>query len=69
MLNWRVTIACRAVTISATAGTGSLAGCGAEPWPPGPSTVTNSPSAADIMTPGLVQNVRVRFQAEKTCMP
>ncbi len=69
MLNWRVTMACRAVTISAAAVTGSLAECGAEPWPPAPRTVTNSPSEELSMTPGLVQNVPCGSREDNTCMP
>ena len=69
MLNCRVTITCRAVTISAATVTGSFAECGAEPWPPAPSTVTSRPSEALSMTPGLVQNVPCGSSEEKTCMP
>ena len=69
MLNWRVTMTCRAVTISAAAVTGSLAECGVEPWPPAPSTVTTRPSEALSMTPGLVQNVPCGSREENTCMP
>jgi hypothetical protein len=69
MLNCRVTMTCRAVTISAAAVTGSLAECGAEPWPPAPSTVTTSPSEELSMTPGFVQNVPWGSREENTCMP
>ena len=69
MSNCRVTMTCSAVTISAAAVTGSLADCGAEPWPPAPSTVTNSPSEALSITPGLVQNLPCGSREENTCMP
>ena len=68
-LNWRVIMTCRAVTISAAAVTGSLAECGAEPWPPAPRTVTVSASDALSITPDLVQNRPWGSRAENTCMP
>ena len=69
MLNCRVIITCSAVTISAAAVTGSLAACGAEPWPPAPRTVMNSPSEALNITPGFVANWPYGSSEENTCMP
>ena len=38
----RVTIACKAVTISQATGTGSSVSCGMEAWPPRPRTVIST---------------------------
>ena len=47
----RVTIACRAVTISQATGTGSVASWGIEAWPPRPMTVIWNSSQDAIMVP------------------
>ena len=57
MLNRLVTMAWVAVIISAIAGTGSAARCGAEPCPPRPITRTLISSVLAITGPGLVEKV------------
>ena len=47
----RVTMDCRAVTISQATGTGSVASCGMEAWPPRPMTLIWNSSAEAIMVP------------------
>ena len=47
----RVTITCRAVTISAATTIGSSARCGSDAWPPRPRTVARMKSAAAICAP------------------
>ncbi len=64
--NRRVTMVCRAVTISQAAGMGSLARCGAEPWPPAPWTVTFSESEAARIGPGREPNSPCGM-ADATC--
>ena len=66
-LNLRVTMACSAVTISQAAGIGSMAWCGAEPWPPRPCTVTSIASIAARAGPGRAANTPASYMPEKTC--
>ena len=69
MSNWRVTMTSSASSISAATMTGSLARCGAEPWPPTPCTVTMSPSLEAISVPGRVVKTLRGSLLDTTCIP
>ena len=66
-LNCRVIISCIARTISQATGTGSLAKCGCEPWPPAPMTRITASSAAAINGPERPYHVPSRSPADPTC--
>ena len=51
MSNCRVTIVCRAMTISQATGIGSRPRCGIDPWVPAPITRTSRPAEAAISVP------------------
>jgi hypothetical protein len=58
--------ACSPRLISQMAGIGSLAWCGAEPWPPAPWTVAVNTSEAASRGPGRVANEPVGQREENT---
>jgi hypothetical protein len=68
-LKHRVTSACRPVTISAIAETGSRPRCGDEPCAPCPRTVTSSQSLAAINVPGRAQKTPGGYFPDVTCIP
>ena len=60
----RVTIDCRASTISAATGIGSAAACGSEACPPRPRTTMRHWSAAAIIGPGRTLTLPLSSVAE-----
>jgi hypothetical protein len=62
----RVTIDCRARTISAATGIGSAAACGSEACPPRPCTTIRHWSAAAIIGPGRTLTLPLA-SVEETC--
>ena len=53
----RATMVWIASTISQATGIGSLVWCGAEPWPPSPTTRTVNSSELPISAPGRLNHV------------
>ena len=65
----RVTMVCRARTISHAAGIGSLAPVRRRAVAAGAATVTKNSVAAGISVPGPGREGAVRYFAENTCRP